>query len=50
MCMIFGLVLVKAMDDGHEVLNFCILHMKYYIYKYRFFQDNTQSVREIYNV
>ena len=37
---------VKNMNDGHEVLNFCILHIKYYIYKQRLFHDKTLSIRE----
>ena len=40
---------IKNMNDGHEVLNFCILHIKYYIYKQRLFHDNTLSIKEIYN-
>ena len=40
---------VKNMNDGHEILNFCILHIKYYIYKQRLFHDNTLSIREICN-
>ena len=39
---------IKNMNDGHEVLNFCILHIKYYIYKQRLFH-NTLSIREICN-
>ena len=40
---------IKNMNDGHEVLNFCILHIKYYIYKQRLFHDNTLSIRDICN-
>ena len=40
---------IKNMNDGHEVLHFCILHVKYYIYKQRLFHDNTLSIREICN-
>ena len=40
---------IKNMDDGHEALNFCILHIKYYIYKQRLFHGNTLSIREICN-
>ena len=40
---------IKNMNDGHEVHNFCILHIKYYIYKQRLFPDNTLSIREICN-
>ena len=37
------------MNDGHIVPNFCILHIKYYIYKQRLFHDNPLSIREICN-
>ena len=40
---------IKNMNDGHEVLNFCVLHIKYYIYKQRLFHENTLSIREICN-
>ena len=40
---LFGM---KSMNDAHEVLNFCILHIKYYIYKQRLFHDNTLSIRK----
>ena len=40
---------IKNMNDGHEVLIFCILHIKYYIYKQRLFHDNTLSIRETCN-
>ena len=40
---------IKNMNDGHEVLNCCILHIKYYIYKQRLLHDNTLSIREICN-
>ena len=40
---------VNSMNDCHEVLNFCILHIKYYIYKQRLFNENTMSLREIRN-
>ena len=40
---------VNNMNDGHEVLNFCILHIKYYMYKQRLFNGNTMSLREIRN-
>ena len=40
---------VSSMNGGHEVLNFCILHVKYYIYKQRLFNENTMSLREIRN-
>ena len=41
---------IKNMNDGHEVLNFCILHIEYYIYTQRLFHDNTLSIREIQDV
>ena len=41
---------VNNMNDGDVVLNFCILHIKYYyIYKQRLFNENTISLREICN-
>ena len=40
---------IKNMNDGHEVLNFCILNIKYYICKQRLFHDNTLSIRELCN-
>ena len=40
---------VSSMNGGHKVLNFCILHVKYYIYKQRLFNENTMSLREIRN-
>ena len=36
---------IKNMNDGHEVLDFCKLHIKYNIYKQRLFHDNTLSIR-----
>ena len=36
---------VSSINDGHEVLNFYILHIKYYIYKQRLFNENTMSLR-----
>ena len=38
---------IKNMSDGHEVLDFCILHIKYCFYKQRLFHDNTLSITEI---
>ena len=40
---------VNSMNDGLAVLNFCILHIKYYIYRQRLFNENTMSLREIRN-
>ena len=40
---------VSSMNDCHEVLNFSILHIKYYIYKQRLFYENTMAFREIRN-
>ena len=40
---------INNMDDGHEVLNVYILHIKYYIYKQRLFNENMMSLREIRN-
>ena len=40
---------IENMNDGHEVLNFCILHIKYYVYTQRLFHDNTLSIRAICN-
>ena len=40
---------IKNKNDGHEVLNFCKLYIKYYIYKQRLFHDNTLSISEIFN-
>ena len=40
---------VSSMNDCHEVFNFSILHIKYYIYKQRLFYENTMSLREIRN-
>ena len=40
---------VSSMNDCYEVLNFCILHIEYYIYKQRLFNENTMSLREIRN-
>ena len=39
----------KNMICGHEELNFCILRIKYHIYKQRLFHDNTMPIREICN-
>ena len=40
---------VSNVNACHEVLNFCILHIKYYIYKQRLFNENTMSLTEICN-
>ena len=39
----------KSMNDDYEVLNFCMLNIKYDIYKQHLFHDNTMSIREICN-
>ena len=41
---IFGL---KNSSDGMIVLNFCILHIKYYIYRQRLFHENIFQLDEI---
>ena len=38
------------MNDGWDVINCCILSMKYDIYKQRLFHDDKLPVREICNV
>ena len=40
---------VNRMNDENDVLNFCILHIIYYIYKQQLFNENTMSLREIRN-
>ena len=40
---------IKNMNEGHEVLNLCRLHIKYYLYKQRFFNGNTLAKWEICN-
>ena len=47
---VYGILFgVSSMNDCHEILNFCKLHIKYYIYKQRLFNENTMSLREIRN-
>ena len=43
-CIIFGL---KNSTESMTVLNLCILHIKYYIYRQRLFHDNIFQLQEI---
>ena len=40
----------QDVTEGVAVLNFCILHIKYYICRQRLFQDNVFRLHEIQNV
>ena len=40
----------QDVSEGVAVLNFCIFHIKYYIYMERLFQDNVFRLHEIQNV
>ena len=35
--------------NGNEVMNFCVIHVKFYIYKRRLFSDNMMTLRELCN-
>ena len=40
----------QDVTEGVAVLNFCIMHIKYYIYRQRLFHDNVFRLHEIQNV
>lgn len=40
---------VKNSSESNEVMNFCILHIKFYIYKQRLFNENNMNIRELCN-
>ena len=44
---VFG---VSCSSSVNEVMNFCILHIKFYIYKQRLFNDNNMCMGEIRNI